>query len=147
MPKHHADEWERIQRTVEKSLPGTFGVNLLGRFTGPQHWVPNADVYETDERLVVKMELAGISKEDVEVQLDHRFLVVRGQRPDPCRHGKCTFRQVEIDYGYFERRFVIPKSVDGKKVTASYRNGFLLIELPKSEVATHATVTVIIEQK
>ncbi len=117
-----------------------------GEAAGAHQWIPSADVYETPERWVVKMEVAGINREDVEITLDDRTLVVRGHRPDPCRTGQCKFRQVEIDYGQFERRFLIPKSVDAERVTASYRNGFLVIELPKSEKTQHATVTVIVEQ-
>jgi HSP20 family protein len=146
MPKYHASEWERIQRAVEKSLMEPAGGGCLGEGGGAQQWIPSADVYETPERWVVKMEVAGINREDVEITLDDRTLVVRGYRPDPCRTGQCRFRQVEIDYGQFERRFIIPKSVDAERVTASYRNGFLVIELPKSEKVEHATVTVIVEQ-
>jgi len=146
MPKYHANEWERIQRAAEKSLMEPFGEGRSGEAAGAHQWIPSADVYETLERWVVKMEVAGINREDVEITLDDRTLVVRGHRPDPCRTGQCKFRQVEIDYGQFERRFIIPKSVDAERVTASYRNGFLVIELPKSEKAEHATVTVIVEQ-
>ena len=146
MPKHHASEWERIQRSVEKSLMDPLGGGRSDQIAGAPLWMPSADVYETPERWVVKMEVAGINREDVEITLDDRTLVVRGCRPDPCRTGQCKFRQVEIDYGRFERRFIIPKSVDAERVTASYRNGFLVIELPKSEKTTSATVTVVIDQ-
>ncbi len=145
MPKHHANEWERIQRAVEKSLMEPFGDELCGDLASGHQWIPAADVYETPERWVVKLEVAGINREDVEIVLEDRTLVVKGCRPDPCRTGKCRFRQVEIDYGHFERRFVIPRSVDAKRVTASYRNGFLMIELPKSEKEGRGTVTVVIE--
>ena len=145
MPKRHANEWDRIQRAVEKSLMEPFGEELTGGIASGHQWIPAADVYETPERWVVKMEVAGISREDVEITLEDRTLIVRGHRPDPCRTGKCKFRQVEIDYGHFERRFVIPRSVNAEQVTASYRNGFLVIELPKSEKAEHATVTVVVE--
>lgn len=144
MPKHHASEWERIQRAVEQSLMEPFGEGPS--CAGAHQWIPSADVYETPERWVVKMEVAGINREDVEITLDDRTLIVRGYRPDPCRQGQCKFRQVEIDYGQFERRFVIPKSVVANRVTANYRNGFLVIELPKSAKTEHATVTVIVEQ-
>lgn len=145
MPKRHANEWERIQRAVEKSLMEPFGGELSGDIASGHQWIPGADVYETPERWVVKMEVAGINREDVEIILEERTLIVRGHRPDPCRTGKCRFRQVEIDYGHFERRFVIPRSVDAERVTASYRNGFLMIELPKSDKEGHGTVTVVIE--
>ncbi|MCG3148112.1 MAG: hypothetical protein PCFJNLEI_01554 [Verrucomicrobiae bacterium] len=111
-------------------------------------WTPNTDVYETPDHLVVKMELAGIDREDLEITLNDRLLLVRGYRRDPCRQRqhRCSFRQMEIDYGYFERRIVIPRSVDGANVRATFLNGFLHIELPKAQHATHTAVTVIIEQ-
>ncbi len=127
-------------------LPDALGFGAGGRSATRGQWIPNADVYETPEQLVVKMEVAGIRKEDLEVTLSERMLVVRGTRPDPCRHGKCSFRQMEIEYGPFECRIVIPRSVDPQRVTASYSNGFLRIDLPKSEKAVHSTVTVVIEQ-
>ena len=146
MPKHFVEEWERIQQEVEKMMPDALGGGTINRLAGHSHWVPNVDVYENAEQLIVRMELAGISKECLEVTLQERVLWVRGNRPDPCRHTKCSFRQMEIDYGYFERRIVIPRSVDAQRVTASYRNGFLHIELPKSEKHSRAAVTIIIEQ-
>jgi HSP20 family protein len=109
-------------------------------------WTPNTDVYEKGDELMVRMEVAGIDKEDLEITLNDRLLMVRGQRRDPCRRGRCAFRQMEIDYGYFERRIVIPRSVDGSRVRARYQNGFLQIELPKAQTSDHRRVTVIIEQ-
>ena len=109
-------------------------------------WTPNTDVYETPDALVVKMEIAGIDKNDLEITLNDRLLLVRGHRKDPCRQKRCSFRQMEIDYGYFERRIVIPRSVDGSRVRAQFQNGFLHIELPKSPTSEHTAVTIIIEQ-
>lgn len=111
-------------------------------------WSPNTDVYETPDHLCVKMEIAGIEREDLEITLNDRMLLVRGYRKDPCRdrHQRCSFRQMEIDYGYFERRIVIPRSVDGTHVRATFENGFLHIELPKAAHSEHTAVTVIIEQ-
>ena len=94
------------------------------------------------------MELAGIEREDLEITLDDRLLLVRGYRRDPCRqkHQRCSFRQMEIDYGFFERRIVIPRTIDGNRVRATFHNGFLHVELPKTEHSDHTTVTVIIQQ-
>ena len=113
---------------------------------GHSSWTPNTDVYETPETLVVRLELAGIERNDLQITLNDRLLLVRGHRKDPCRSGRCSFRQMEIDYGYFERRIVIPKTVDGNRVRAQFRDGFLHIELPKAQQAEYTTVTVIIEQ-
>jgi HSP20 family protein len=104
-------------------------------------------VYETPDHLVVRLELAGIRKEDLQITIEDRVLLVRGQRRDPCRQRRCTFRQMEIDYGHFERRIVIPRSVDGSRIRAQFENGFLHIELPKSPSAIASTVTVVIEHQ
>jgi HSP20 family protein len=137
MAKHLTD-------TVSQS----FAYLSLSASAAQTAWTPNTDVYETPDHLVVKMELAGIDREDLEITLNDRLLLVRGYRRDPCRqrHHRCSFRQMEIDYGYFERRVVIPRSVDGTHVRATFLNGFLHIELPKAQQAAHTAVTVIIEQ-
>ena len=108
-------------------------------------WTPNTDVYETADRLVVRLEVAGVERDDIEITLNERLLVMRGHRRDPCRKSRCQFRQMEIDYGFFERRIVIPCSVDGNRARAAFDNGFLQIDLPKAARTTSATVTVVIE--
>jgi HSP20 family protein len=107
----------------------------LGQVPGHSSWTPNTDIYETADRLVVKMELAGVEHDNLEVMLQDRLLVVAGFREDSCRQAgkRCTFRQMEIDYGHFERRLVLPVPVDHKRVQARMRNGFLRIDLPKTE--------------
>ena len=123
-------------------------LTYLGMPSAASHsaWTPNTDVYETADSLVVRMEIAGIKKDELEITLNDRLLMVRGHRHDPCRQGRCSFRQMEIDYGYFERRIVIPRSVDASRVRAQFQNGFLHVELPKAQTSEHRTVTVIIEQ-
>ena len=120
----------------------------LSSTTSHSAWTPNTDVYETPDHLVVKMEIAGIEREDLQITLNDRLLMVRGYRKDPCRQRqhRCSFRQMEVDYGFFERRIVIPRSIDGSHVRATFHNGFLHIELPKSQHSEHTAVTVIIEK-
>lgn len=122
-------------------------ITYLGVPHGVSHaaWTPNTDVYEKGDLLMVRLELAGVNRDELEITLDDRLLVVRGERRDPCRKERCTFRQMEIDYGHFERHIVIPYAVDGARAHAWYENGFLHLELPKSETTKHQTVTVIIE--
>lgn len=109
-------------------------------------WTPNTDVYEHGENLVVRLELAGVAKEDLEISLTDRLLVVRGERKDPCRRGGCSFRQVEIDYGSFERRIIAPWPVDGRRARAEFKSGFLHIELPKAPRAVAGSTTLVIRQ-
>ena len=137
-----------MAKELIEHLPQSFAYLSLSAAASHSAWTPNTDIYETPESLVVKMEIAGIDKDDLEITLNDRLLLVRGYRKDPCRQKqhRCSFRQMEIDYGYFERRIVIPRSVDGSRVRAQFNNGFLHIELPKAAQSEHTTVTVIIEQ-
>ncbi len=134
-----------MAKTYDQHLHDSLAYLGLPALASHSAWAPNTDVYETPEGLVVKMEIAGIEKDDLEITLNDRLLLVRGHRKDPCRQKRCSFRQMEIDYGPFERRIIIPRSVDGKRVRAQFQNGFLQIELPKSQQTEHATFTVIIE--
>jgi HSP20 family protein len=111
-------------------------------------WTPNTDVYETPELLIVKMELAGILKDDLEITLLDRLLVVRGFRRETCPHRqtRCSFRQMEIDYGYFERRLLLSSVVDAASAQTRFQNGILHIELPKTSRSAQTAVTVVIEQ-
>jgi len=137
-----------MAKELTDHLPQSFAYLSLSAAAGHSAWTPNTDVYETTDHLIVKMEIAGIDRDDLEITVNDRLLLVRGYRKDPCRQKqhRCSFRQMEIDYGYFERRIVIPRSVDGSNVRAKFHNGFLHIELPKATTSEHTTVTVIIEQ-
>src|SRR5690349_8207864 len=101
-----------MARQTDQFVHATLSYLGMPSISQPTAWTPNTDVYENDESLIVRIELAGINKEDLDITLNDRLLLVRGHRPDPCRRGRCSFRQMEIDYGYFERRILIPRSVD-----------------------------------
>ena len=146
MSKQRSSEFDAVRGRISEFIQESFHCSNLPAMSTQSSWTPNTDVFETEDRLVVKMEVAGIRKDDIEITLEDRVLIVRGMRPDPCRHHRCTFRQMEIDYGYFERRLVIPKTINGSDVKAQYHNGFLHIDLPKAQKSDYAAVTVVIEQ-
>ena len=135
-----------MARQTDQYLRETLTYLGTAMATSQHAWSPNTDVFETCSSLIVRMELAGIRHEDLEITLTDRLLVVRGHRREPCRQGRCTFRQMEIDYGEFQRRIVIPSSVDASRVRAQLDHGFLHIELPKAERSDPRAITVIIEQ-
>lgn len=118
----------------------------LSAATSEAEWVPNTDIYENEQSFIIRMEIAGASKEDIHIHFVDRTLVVTGKRADHCRATtRCRFRQMEIHYGAFERRLVIPRTVDGERIKASYRNGFLKIELPKVAKSTPVPLRVVVE--
>ena len=98
------------------------------------HWIPNTDVFDNDGTLVIKVELAGMQREHLELSIQDRRLVIRGERSDEACRSKCKFLVMEINYGPFECIFEIPPEYDLAQAQASYTNGFLRIDVPKAVV-------------
>jgi len=97
----------------------------------PRTWQPTIDVYETDEDVVVLVELAGIKQDEIEVSVQHNILIVRGERRDIKQGIKRTYSRMEILWGPFERNITLPANVDAERVKAFYEAGFLEVILPK----------------
>lgn len=93
-------------------------------------WAPNTDVYTTDSGLVVKVEMAGMKSEGLEITVEGNCLRIAGSRPDGCRADKCNFLVMEISYGPFESVLELPPGYDLSRAKAVYLNGFLRIDVP-----------------
>ncbi len=94
-------------------------------------WRPPTDVFETPERIVVRVEIAGMSNEDFTVIINQNLLVVQGVRREVCE--KRAFHQMEIPFGEFITEADIPSPIDTEQVEATYQDGFLLVVMPKSQ--------------
>ena len=94
-------------------------------------WRPPTDVYETDEVILIRLEIAGMNPQDFHVNFDNGRLIVQGRRDDTCRHQKRLFRQMEINYGPFGVIVILSEPVDEGTIRATYRNGLLEIAVPK----------------
>ena len=95
-------------------------------------WRPLADIHESAESMTVKIELAGMSEEEIEVTLYEDALVVSGERRDDHEHGKnLYYHEAQIRYGPFRFVVLVPQPIDREAVTARYENGFLWVDLPK----------------
>ena len=106
------------------------------------HWVPNTDVYTTDNGLVIKVELAGMRSEHLEIMVEGNRLRISGNRPDGCRASKCSFLVMEIDYGPFESVLELPRGYDLSRAKAAYLNGFLRIDVPLAEPVQNVSTKV-----
>jgi len=93
-------------------------------------WAPNTDVYICDTGIVIKVELAGMQRENLELTVEGNNLRISGQRPDGCRSGLCKFLVMEIDYGAFETVIEVPEGCDVSRGKAVYQNGFLRVDIP-----------------
>jgi HSP20 family protein len=98
--------------------------------SGRRFWRPPTDAYETDEHVVIKVEVAGMRQEDFVIQLMDRRLVISGVRQDPG--GKRGYQNMEIRYGAFLTELQLGWTVDPDAVDAVYEHGFLYVRLPKA---------------
>ena len=105
------------------------------------HWEPNTDVYVTDSGLVIKSEIAGMRREDLELTVDGNRLTITGQREDECRLAKCNFLVMAINYGSFETVIDLPEGYDLSQAKAGYQNGFLRIDVPVAAVKKTSPVS------
>jgi len=90
-------------------------------------WQPYTDVYETKAALVVKMELAGVKREDISINLYPGRLKIKGVRRDSPLEEKRVYHQVEINYMEFERVVILPETVRHEAIRAEYKDGFLTV--------------------
>ncbi len=130
------NEWDPLRdlSSVQKQMNRLFE-SALARTNfetpgGVDAWEPDADVFETPDKLVITLELAGLRQQDIELRVDGDDLLVQGRR-EMHLDERHAFHRVERTYGTFARRFPLPSTVDRQEVVASYRNGVLEIELPK----------------
>ncbi len=92
-------------------------------------WYPAADVYQIDDGWLVKVELAGVSAEDIEIEIAGNTLYIAGTRRDNfCKSGM-SYHQMEITYSRFEKTLSFPSSIEGARLEHNYENGLLLIHL------------------
>jgi HSP20 family protein len=92
-------------------------------------WNPPTDIYETEECFVVRVEIAGMREDDFEVAVENNMLMISGVRTD--LNERRAYHQMEIRFGKFEIAVEIPVPVSLEGATAQYKDGFLMIQLPK----------------
>ncbi len=97
--------------------------------------MPRVDICETTEGLVLSFEIPGIDRGDIEILVQGAYLTVSGIRQEPSAPGCMRWHQMEIVYGPFERVVALPEAIDPERILATYRDGFLRIEIPRGASA------------
>ncbi|MHB1390674.1 MAG: Hsp20/alpha crystallin family protein [Thermoleophilia bacterium] len=124
-------EFERLSSEIEEMFFRFYGGPRLRVMKGGA-FQPLADVFyvKKDKMVIVKLEIPGISPEEVRLTVEDKTLIVEGTRIDTGHGGEKVYQQMEIDYGDFKRKIMLPVAVDVDKSQASYKEGFLTISLP-----------------
>lgn len=96
-------------------------------------WNPAADVYRVADGWVVKVDLAGICNDELEIELQDSVLTIRGCRRDTHIRDGCVYQQMEITYSHFEKSIQFPGPVEGASIRRDYQDGFLIIDVRKEQ--------------
>ena len=105
-------------------------------------WAPSVDIKETENDLVLKADLPDIDMKDVDIQIEHDTLTLRGERKFEKADKGQGYHRIERSYGQFVRCFSLPETLDTEKVKAGYQKGVLTVTLPKKEVAKPRSIKV-----
>lgn len=109
-------------------------------------WAPRVDIAETEKEFIIKAEIPEVKKEEVKISVDNGILSIRGERKQEKEEKGKKFHRVERYYGNFTRSFTLPDSVDETKVEASFKDGMLNIQIPKSKKSKPKTIEVKIKE-
>ena len=125
-------ELESLRREMER-LFDTFLSEK--RFEREFTWAPAVEVKELPDKFVLRVDLPGIRKEDLKLEVSDNILTISGERKEEKEEKEAQYYRREIVYGSFHRSIQLPPNVDPEKITAKLENGVLTVEIPKTEKA------------
>ena len=132
------DNFDELCSKIEKTIDDMFRASMNPIFSLSEcRWKPQMDIYEIPEEIIIIAEIAGVNKENLEVEISSKAVKIYGHRIELPRVENTRYRLAEIQYGKFERILFLPAPIDTDKVTASYLNGFLQIRLAKLSPNIH----------
>lgn len=141
----------RGMMALQDEMNRLFENTLFGEMTGSSRggksivWAPPIDVVESKDKVIVNAELPGMKAEEVELSVDDGVLTLKGERNFSEEVKEENLHRIERAYGYFERRIALPKTIDADKISASYADGVLRIELPKMEETKPKQISIKVE--
>ena len=111
--------------------------NMFSNFYGEglsRNWVPPVDIYETEQHeIVIKAELPGMKREDLDITFENSVLTLKGERKIEHEITRDRFQRMERFKGSFSRSFTLPPTIDAANISASYKDGVLTVRLPQRE--------------
>ena len=106
---------------------------VTSQLTRPSALVPALDVAVSQDDVVLTMDVPGFTSDELSIEVEDRYLTVRGERKRPQASERTSFVHVERPYGAFERRITVPGGLDPERITASLHDGVLSLIVPKPE--------------
>ncbi len=125
-------ELDTIQSEFNRLFDGFFNTRT-GNGSGPRRWIPAMDLAETEDALVLKADLPGLTEDDVEIEVKDNVLSVSGERKAESEEKRKGYHRIERSYGSFSRSLTLPDGVEPDQVKAEFANGVLEVRVPKPE--------------
>ena len=147
-PRPETSFWTPFQQlsNLREEIGHLFDAPLPAWANGTQPflsgWCPAIDVYEDKDNLVVRAELPGLKKEDIDISLHDGVLTLSGERKQDQTHADAETYRAERFVGRFQRSLTLHAPVNADKVRASYTDGVLTVTLPKTEAAKPKQITI-----
>ena len=149
VPARMLSPWDEMDRLFERLLPRGWlrpmgwGVPLLGDFAEALEMrPPRVDVLDGEENVVIRAEVPGVDKKDLEISVDDTSVTIKGKVMHEQKEKKGDYYRCELGSGEFTRVLGLPCAVDGTKAAAKLKDGMLELTLPKIEKAKRHRVTV-----
>ena len=126
---------KRFRGEMDRMFENVLGGWLPTTLSGESPWGPAVDVRETENEVIVEVEIPGLGPEDLNVSVTDGTLTIKGEKKLEREEKRGDFRLAERSYGSFSRTVSLPKHVKAEKAEAVQRQGVLRITLPKTEKA------------
>lgn len=125
------DRWfDRVSRDIGFPRRSWFSRGLFGTAASPGAWTPRVEAFQKGDRFIVRAELPGLKKDDVQVELAENALTIRGERREEHEEEQEGFYHSEREYGQFYRTVPLPEGVIGDSAQATFKDGVLEVSMP-----------------
>jgi len=148
VPVTTLNPFEEMERMFESMFPrslmrqGRWNWPTWAELAAPTLAIPRVDVVDRDDEIVVRAELAGVDKKDVDVSLTDSTVTIKGSTRSEEKEEEGNYHRCEISRGAFARTVSLPAEVDDSKAKAIFKDGLLEISVPKKEKAKRHSITV-----
>ncbi len=132
------NELDKLRREINRVF------ERRGWFSGSSEagWMPAVDILQDQETVTVQVEIPGFKKEDIDVSVEGQNLIISGERKQELETPGKNAYQSERYYGRFQRQVTLPEGIDPERAEASYKDGVLCIQFPKTEQSKRKQIQV-----
>jgi len=146
-PPKAVSPFEEMERHVEEFFRNPFSAFphpawAPFKFPKPGETGPAVDIFEEKGEVVVRAEVPGIDKKDIQVSVSDNILTISGEKKQETKEEKKDYHRIECSYGSFCRRFRLPQDVESDKAAASFKDGVLEIRLPRGKTSGRKSIAI-----